>query len=74
MFKPLQVLRTARKTSNGANSFEAGTRVVVVNFKDGKITARIADPALAPELQKQRLRLAPDAVATTKRGRPAKSE
>ncbi len=74
MFKPLQVLRTSRKTNNGTNSFEAGVRVRVVNFKDGVITARVQDPSLDKSLQGVRIKLKPEAVSTTKVGRPKKQE
>ncbi len=79
MFKSLQVLRTnvALKSQTGAK-VPKGTRVVVVNAKDyadGEwvITARVQDPAL-PEIAKARVTLKASQVATTKRGRPRKSE
>jgi hypothetical protein len=71
-FKPLQVLRTARKTNNGIHSFEAGTRVRVVNFKEGVLTVRVQDSKLDASLQGQRIKVKPEAVVTTKVGRPKK--
>ena len=79
MFKSLQVLRTnvALKSITG-EKVPKGTRVVVVNAKDyadGEwvITARVQDPTL-PEIAKARVTLKASQVATTKRGRPRKSE
>jgi len=72
-FKSLQVLRTKVATRVKDFRLGVGTRIVVVNFKDGVITARVADPA-KEKAKGVRLTLKPTEVETTQRGRPRKED
>lgn len=67
-FKALQVLRTANPKLRNAKGHpvKLGTRVVVVNVKDGVVTTRL----------ESKIRVLGEAkdFTTTKRGRPTKAE
>lgn len=69
-FKPLQVLRTKVATRVKDFRLGVGTRVVVINFKDGVITARVQDKSKNEGAQGLRLSLTPEQVEMTHRGRP----
>lgn len=66
-FKSLQVLRLTQPVRTGSEpraTFPKGTRVVVINTKDGVITVRTSD--------KTRLSVSATQVEKTFRGRPRK--
>ena len=74
MFKSLQVLRTKIPARVKDFRLRPGTRVVVVNFKDGVITARVQDSTINPNAQGLHLTLTPADVEGTSRGRPTKAQ
>lgn len=74
MFKSLQVLRTKIPARVKDFRLRPGTRVVVVNFKDGVITARVQDNTINPNAQGLHLTLTPSDVEGTRRGRPTKEQ
>jgi hypothetical protein len=72
MFRSLQVLRTSESVRTGTEprkSFPKGTRVRVVNFKDGVLTVRTEDKRFENAV---RLSLKTSQVEQTFRGRPRK--
>ena len=72
-FKSLQVLRLAEAVRTGSEprvTFPKGTRVTVINTKNGVLTVRTSD---AREEQNVRLALTVAQVEKTRRGRPRKT-
>ena len=73
MFKSQQVLRTKTQLRGSDNiTVPAGTRVVVMGMKEGRVRVKVVDIAF-PSLEKVRLTAKPEVFELTFRGRP-KSE